>query len=292
MNGRVRTPVVRRHGACAIAIACLGVLLADGQASAAPSTPDGPARQRTDSVTLAGTVVDARTREPVAGAAVSLNYPTGRTAAETETDTLGSFRFEPRMPGSYSIAIEHPGYRSTSREIVLNAGVDPVVTLQMEPEAFEVEGVEVTLDRRTSVRLRDFERRRESGFGSFVTRDDIERLRPHRVTEILNAMSPVQVVSDARGNGHIMLRGRCLPRVYIDGVPTNPNQSLDLLVRPNDVEAIEVHTMDTAPPEYANNGCGAIIVWIRAPEPTTRRGSWWPPLALAGALLGAVLFIR
>jgi len=80
--------------------------------------------------------------------------------------------------------------------------------------------------------------------------------------------------------------------VYIDGAAAYGGVGLDMSLRPDDVEAIEVHSTASAPVEFSRNACGVVLVWTRLPEPTERRGSWWKGLAVAGGFLAVMVVTR
>jgi len=64
-----------------------------------------------------GTVIDGKTRQPVAGATVSIKGKPG-----TQTDGSGRFSFQGVAPGSYSVSVRKTGYKSGGGSVTVRAG--------------------------------------------------------------------------------------------------------------------------------------------------------------------------
>jgi protocatechuate 3,4-dioxygenase beta subunit len=64
-----------------------------------------------------GTVIDGKTRQPVAGATVSIKGKPG-----TQTDGSGRFSFQGVAPGSYSVSVKKAGYKSGGGSVTVRAG--------------------------------------------------------------------------------------------------------------------------------------------------------------------------
>ena len=112
------------------------------------------------------------------------------------------------------------------------------VLLSAQP--LEIEGVFVSaLPRRSSRDLDGMVRRMNSGFGSFLTREVLERRPMARLFDFLREIPGVRV--DQRGfDATMVVRGqRCSPHVYVDGVPF-PIWDENTFVS-QDLEAIEVY---------------------------------------------------
>jgi outer membrane cobalamin receptor len=134
---------------------------------------------------------------------------------------------------------------------------------------------------RTSPILEAVEFRRTRGFGIQITREAIELRQPLRVTDML--MEIPGVYADRRGGGasaRSIRMGRalqgpgggdCPVQIFVDGMlATKPvpggDVSVDDLVQPQDVEAIEVFKgLGSVPPEFLNiyARCGVIAIWTR-----------------------------
>jgi len=69
---------------------------------------------------ISGTVTDAVTVQPLAGATVSLKSLTGPTFRATSTDSLGLYRFGNLGKDSFEISVSYVGYQPVSRVVVLD----------------------------------------------------------------------------------------------------------------------------------------------------------------------------
>jgi iron complex outermembrane recepter protein len=89
---------------------------------------------------VTGTVVDARTGEPLPGAAVRLRE-LGRGQA---TGPDGRFRFE-RVPArAYTVGVQFLGYLPLEQRVQVEPGGSATLTLRLEPSTLELPGVVVT----------------------------------------------------------------------------------------------------------------------------------------------------
>lgn len=269
-----------------------GVWAAGTLAVCLAAGPLGAQSAPSDSARVTGTVLDEHTDEPLSDATLLLfDRETGVPVALVESGPAGAFAFPPVAPGRYALRIRRLGYREMVEEVEVSAG-SVLVTATLSPDAVSLEPVEVTVEGARSVALREFERRRSMGLGSFITREEIEESSPLEVTELFQGTPGVRIIRDAQGDGHLVLRGRCRPNVYIDGIATDATLSLDLSLRPDDVEGIEVYTTDSAPAQYARNACGVVLLWTRVPQRVRGEGSWWKPLAVVGGLLATLIIVR
>ncbi|MFZ5803357.1 MAG: carboxypeptidase regulatory-like domain-containing protein [Acidobacteriota bacterium] len=83
---------------------------------------------------LAGSVVAAESREPVAEATVIVHQKGGFLRQETTGDD-GRFGFSDLPDGDFTITAQAPGYGSASKEVHLSAGQAPEVVLVLPKEA-------------------------------------------------------------------------------------------------------------------------------------------------------------
>jgi hypothetical protein len=117
-------------------------------------------------------------------------------------------------------------------------------------------------------KLAPFYFRQGSGFGRFLGPAEIEELMPTiRSTTDLLARVP-GVLVDA-GNAIRMARGCTSPALYIDntrilGITRDPSFSVDMLIDPIHILAIEVYRSAVeAPLEFGSSVCGVIVIWTR-----------------------------
>ncbi len=231
-------------------------------------------------VRLHGRVVDAVTSQPIAGAMVFLESSTGIGLAHRTTDEEGRFGFLARGSGPFQVRADRLGYsRTFERGIHLAAGSGSEISLRMVPEAIAIAPVAVTvIPRTTSPTLAGFNYRRQGTAGWFITREEIERDRPTRVSNILAQAPGVRI---QRGIVYMSRASNCPAQILIDGfhinrpapaMPGRRGQSttemfpIDELVTAGAVEGIEVYQgLSNAPPELraGQPGCGIVAIWTR-----------------------------
>jgi hypothetical protein len=89
-------------------------------------------------VTLRGTIIDARTRAPIAAVRVTLDSLVVRTSASE-----GTFDFGAIPAGSHVLLFEHVAY--TTRRVAFHwPGRDSVLVVALEPRFYQVEPIKVT----------------------------------------------------------------------------------------------------------------------------------------------------
>lgn len=229
---------------------------------------------RRGSARVVGTVRGAAGRA-IAGAQVVVR---GSTAMAT-TGEEGAFTLAGVPAGSQTLEARGIGFLPARATVHVRAGDEPTSV------SFEMTNLKAYLDtiRVTTTRVFDrdrtgFERRRRTGAGYFVTRENIERRAPITVSQLFQEIPGIDVLLSTFGY-EVRMRGawgRCRPDIVLDGMRLSSQSmgqddpmSLDMLVRPDEVQGIEVYTRDTrVPAEYSSmSGCGAIVVWTRPPLP-------------------------
>ena len=196
------------------------------------------------------------------------------TPATTRTDSTGAFRLSGLPAGTQTVEVRTIGYAPSRRAVNLRPGQPAELTVAID-RAQELPSVEVLAERRRS-RLPDFERRRETGLGRYLDREQIEQRNPMEVTDLLRTIPGMRVVWNGTDYDVVSSRGAaslssasCKPALYIDGSPVMGDDiSPNTFVRPNDVEAMEVYRGADTPAQFqrmgsGGSGCGAIVIWTR-----------------------------
>jgi hypothetical protein len=233
---------------------------------------------------IRGRVVDESSGEAVSGVSAVLVNPSGVQQGATQSDPRGRFVLRAPAPGRYRIRVFHIGYGdfySDLFEVEANETVEVDVRLSMRPIA--VDSLVVTTERR----LRQLERtgfyeRQRSGFGRFITREQIEARAGGTVFDLLRNYPSVRVINVGgggmdrdlvmRAGASMSMRGVCLPSIVIDGLIVRPGGSgaepglRSLLPMLAEVEAIEVYTGGAGLPAWAAgtySPCGSLLIWTR-----------------------------
>lgn len=217
----------------------------------------------------------------VVGAEVALGR--GRDERHTaRSDSAGTATFAAIEPGLWSLTVRRLGLRPISTVIRLAPGGN-AFTVVASSSALTLSGVRVVGDVPYSARLDDFERRRLSGAASAtVTRAQIDRLDPQKLSRLLRGMNGLRIGDSSGYTVAISTRGakptrnsggagfamvQCVMRVVVDGTLMPALFNLDDIV-PRDVHGIEVfYGPSRIPPELAglrtDNWCGVIAIWTR-----------------------------
>jgi hypothetical protein len=233
------------------------------------------APEHTAAQTIAGTVVDDATHLPIDAVEILLRGDGETVLARTVSDAAGNFIIQAPAAGAWNLTIRRIGYETVESEpLMVRSGDWVTVEVVLAAGAIALDAIVVTA--RRSLRSPDVQRfydRRDrasrSGMGHFVVRADIERLSPHRPTDLLRTMPGLRVVRGAPGRGEgIRMSSGCIPAIYIDGMPLNRTRrtdSVDDFVTVLDIEGIEVYrgASSQVAQYYDPTGCGLILVWTR-----------------------------
>jgi hypothetical protein len=214
---------------------------------------------------LQGRVVDQHSHASVSGARVALLG----TAYRATSDSDGRFAQEGLAPGRYVVEARAIGYAVGSWEVEVGAG--EVLQREFELAPLPVQLDPVVVERRPTFaeqRLGDFERRRASGRGYFLTEQQIDQAHPRTLADLFRNVPGVRLV--CRGSANCTVRmsraaRECKPDFVLDGFPATNSTSLDMpAVGIIDVELYR--TLSETPLEFlkADNQCGTIVLWTRS----------------------------
>ena len=242
-------------------LAALGLVL-----SATPGVAGGQV--------LHGRLIDEVTEAGVVGAAMMLlDGDSARVVAATVTDSVGYFSVAASEAGAFRLRAERIGYPTTvSTPLNVRSGDTIQVEFRISAGAVLLDPVVVTgRRRRPPPMIAEFYQRAErSIFGTFITRDEVERLHPGRVMDLLRRVPGLQIVPlRFGGSSAVLMRGGCRPLVVIDGMQLRDVRSIDDLVQPLELEGLEVYrSFAEVPVEYGGlrDPCGAILIWTRRGE--------------------------
>jgi len=200
------------------------------------------------------------------------------TQLDATTNELGAFALDGLPGGTHTLevrAISHVPVTSTvhlaeSRPATVNVALARPVQVLAD---VTVRGALVY-----SRNLAEFERRRQSGFGSYQNSREIEQRGPNvRLTQLLREFPNVRVTIGRGGSSVTMQRnattggGResCSPSLYVDGT-LDYARDYDFYYAEL-IAGIEVYREASRPFEFLDhsNACGAIVIWTR-PAPAKR----------------------
>ncbi len=233
------------------------------------AAPLAAAHAQQPRATVTGSVTDATSGRAVQG--VTVWFADGLTGF---TGSRGQFEIKRVPVGTYQVRVSRIGYRPKTLQVpIARDDRNIYVVASLEPLPVQLEPVVIRGDTSSIVaygRMADFYRRKRAGWGRFITRQDIERRNPFRVSDLLYTIPGTWITHDQFGQATVTFRAgysglrRCLPAVYLDNMPLAADfGSVDDWVMPQDVEGIEVYTGFTITPVEFYGGCGAIVIWTR-----------------------------
>jgi hypothetical protein len=246
-------------------------------------------------VRLDGIVVDDATREPIPDARVELYDGWNQLSRARKTDSLGHFQVPLRRLGVYRVRVRGRGYPDVSQLVVT--------------EAYPYHSVEIRLRRGTTLlapitmlaraqslprpEMQAFHHRLRDAEGSFITRDDVESVRPGYISDMLGWSPGVHVRRGGpAGEDRLLIARRvidgqlteCPLRVLVDGELVNARSAsgevapvaIDGMVDQSMVDGVEIYVnAGEVPAELTNApaGCGAIAVWTRSGSGPSRQAA-------------------
>lgn len=239
----------------------------------------GPGHGQDAKASILGTVVSARTLEPVGGVRVLLRRRIDGeglqfdTTFATDSDQAGRFRFEKLHAGRYLIeaSFETDTLRATPLELAR------AERLLVELTVGRVEGMilpDLRVDEagpRPNARTDEVTRRLAAArlTGQVITREMIEARNAPTFVDVLRMATGIEVRCRMSQCLPRMVRapvGCPGPQVVLDGAGTDVR--VLLAVRPEEVEGVEIYNgLAEAPFELVRDPklarCGVIVVWTR-----------------------------
>ena len=108
--------------------------------------PEGPSQS------VRGQLVDHITGRPVPAAGITIQKGQSELVQQQTTDEAGFFRFESVPVGRISLSVSAEGYEPLAlSDLLLNAGKEMVLKLELEEQVFDLEEVELTAARNPNV---------------------------------------------------------------------------------------------------------------------------------------------
>jgi hypothetical protein len=194
------------------------------------------------------------------------------------TDSSGRFSIGDLSVGRHLVRVRRIGFQAQYLTAKLSAEKNPDFDIMLEPGAVELADVEVTVEAAKPIeygwttKYDDFFRRRRSGFGRFITREDIDRKRPWRTSSMLAGVPGVRIRFVTAEVTEVWFSGCGQISVWIDGwkqryaVNRGAAAIGELIDRlsPLQLEMMEIYTSPAKmPAEFLDDSCGAIVLWTR-----------------------------
>lgn len=257
-------------------------------AAALPGRADG---QGAGVVLVVGHVVDRTTGRDLPS--VRLAFVAEGVSADTsearpriaESDSVGRFVVDSLRPGSYRLEAEALGYSDVDLPLTLSERGVVELRIEMSPDALDLEPIVVSVARPAWLVEAGFYERRRSAMGYTLTRAEIEARNPQRTSDLFYSIPGADVIADRDGYSEamVLLRGRCVPQIVLDGAPFSAPIPIDQVISIEEIEAVEVYHGSSGPVRYSTSSCGTIMLWSR------RGGAGGGPLSWTRIVAGLVV---
>jgi len=236
-----------------------------------------PASLPAQSATFTGRVLDATTNAPIASATVAVTT----TGASVRTDSVGRFRIEGLRVGIHRFLVSATGYSRGS--LTLAFAAKEVMERDLELErlgaasadsgAQVLAAVPVTAEPTLGRRFADFERRRATGRGQYLTKAEIEDRQVMTLQDAMRTMRGIRY-SCAGGSCTVQMARAplgCSPEYIVDERVDN---SFGPTIPIRDIIGVEVYNgPGDVPGEFAgtNAGCGVVVIWTSSGREARRK---------------------
>ena len=184
------------------------------------------------------------------------------------TGTSGRFQLLAVPPGQYILMVRRIGFAPVSSAVQVAAGDTLRASFALERFVTALDTVKVAT-KRLSMRMAEFEDRRRSGEGQFMTQTEIDKRNTPFLTALLRTFQAVDIPRDVALNRRVPgAYGACPYQFFVDGVAI-PTPGIDRdLPTPKEIGGIEVYSGPaTIPLQYktvmGHAFCGVILLWTR-----------------------------
>jgi CarboxypepD_reg-like domain/TonB-dependent Receptor Plug Domain len=212
---------------------------------------------------LIGRLFDERTGEAIPQAAIFVDS----VYQDVPVSSQGRFVLSRLMTGRHRLELRVIGYRPQAVELTFAEGQ---VLERQFPMVFTGERLpDIAVEARNSkllTRFADFEKRRQHGLGTYITRDEIKAHGYMNMGDALRTVTGVRVNCGAVDCSVHMTRSTagCFPTFYVDGLVA---RSFAASTPISDVQGIEIYRgAGEMPGEFGGSGsmCGVVVIWTRA----------------------------
>lgn len=191
------------------------------------------------------------------------------------SNDTGGFRLLGVEEGSGAVRVRRLGYTPTTFTFQVTAGQTTMQDVVLARVPVEIQPVVVSAQAPPTYSgwaAKFYERRDRGGMGRFITREDIERRRALRVTDLLRSIPGVTIRSSPWAANTVFLRNqRCPPFVWVDNAPAMSGYVDVDAFEPSTLEGIEIyHSASNIPAELSvprdRMACGMLVLWTKMPD--------------------------
>lgn len=238
-------------------------------------------------VRMDGIVIDDATGQPIPGASIRVFDGWGMLSRSRRADSTGNFVIPLKRLGVYRILVRSRGYPDVSGLVVTEAFPYHNLEVRMRQNAQLM--APVTILARSQLlpppHLQGFHDRLRNRRGAYLTREDVEAVRPGYISDMIS-WTPGVLVRRSQSDDRFLFARRfaegsrtqvveCPLRVLVDGEVVNPRApngelgavTVDFTIDQTMVDGIEIYLDPaTVPAEFRgteSQQCGAVVIWTR-----------------------------
>ncbi len=272
-------------------LAVLAMALAAGAGRAFAQDPAAAPQVR-----VIGRVVDAESGAPVPQARVWF-LTGGEREGGTQvlwsglTDDVGAFASPGIVAIGFSLRVEALGFKTAAGNVEPEGQREVEVRVTLTPEPLGVDSVAVVSARSSRLATAGFYERRLRGQGHGISREEFERRRPSRASDLFRLMPGVQLQHSRRGGAPLVRYRGCQADIVLDGVPLTAPTAVDDILSVDDIEGVEVHSGVFFPASVGAASCATVMIWTREGglDEKGRPMTWRRLLAVGGFVALAML---
>ena len=190
------------------------------------------------------------------------------------TNDRGEFTMSKLPSGTRVLLARHLGYTATTVTVDLTPREPKSVTITLPKFIAMMDPVLVTARLSASLDKVGFaERKKSSGSGYFLGPDQLLRMRPVYLTDILRRLPSIRVTPTARGDIVVSSRGvnsplsRSCIQYFLDEMPWQAAAPGDInnFVTGGEIVAVELYQPGQAPAQYSvgMGNCVTVLLWTR-----------------------------
>jgi hypothetical protein len=196
------------------------------------------------------------------------------TDVVTTTDAKGEFILRNLPSGTHMLVARHLGYAPDAVAVDLSGREPKTVSIRLPKFVNIMDPVLVTARRGAGLERVGFARRQKSGMGYYLGPEQIARMHPQRLTDILRQVPGLRVNYGLQGEtvtssrGAMSLTGAPCVQYYVDDFRWTSSEpgDINMFVSGNEIVGVEVYQGGQVPAQYASAGlgnCTTIVLWTR-----------------------------
>ena len=209
-------------------------------------------------VLLEGSLTNAGSRVEVVG-----------TDVVALTNEKGEFTLRNLPSGSRVLLARHLGFGAETVPVDLSSREPKQVTIRLPKFVAVIDPVVVTAKRVASLEKVGFTQRKKGGTGYFLDPDQIQRMHPRILTDILRQVPGLRISYTPEGEVVSSSRGTssgCVQYI-VDDMPWQSAMPGDInnFVNANEVVGAEIYQGPGTPPQYSRgmSDCTTIVLWTK-----------------------------